>query len=172
MVQEKIALAVYAEQRAALIDYAAGIIGSREAAEDVVHEAWLRLNRPEATGAVEQPLGYLYRTVRNLALDIVRRSTFERRTFTALPDDNVLSASTASPEETLSGRQDLKQVAAALNELPERTRKAVELYRFHDYRLKDIAAHFGISVGLAHKLVFDGLDHCRQRIRRGKAARK
>lgn len=172
MVQDRIALATFAEQRPALIDYAAGITGSRDAAEDVVQEAWLRLNRTATTGApgpIEQPLAYLYRTVRNVALDLVRRTSFEMRTFTELPEEGVLSGAAASPEDTVSGRQDLKLVIAALDELPERTRRAVELYRFHDYRLKDIAAHFGISVGLSHKLVFDGLDHCRQRVRRGKA---
>lgn len=178
MAQDKIGLATFAEQRSALVDYATGITGSRDAAEDVVQEAWLRLNRPSAPGAVEpphieqpvieQPLAYLYRTVRNLALDLARRSSFEKRNFAELPDERSLTGNAPSPEETLAGRQDLELVIAALDELPERTRKAVELYRFHDYRLKDIAGHFGISLGLAHKLVFDGLDHCRQRLRRGK----
>ena len=51
-------------------------------------------------------------------------------------------------------------------ELPERTRIALELHRFGECTFKEIAAHLGISVGLAHALVIQGLEHCRARLYR------
>ena len=52
-----------------LIDYASGIVGSRSEAEDVVQEAWLRFERAERARPVHEPVRYLYRIVRNLAID-------------------------------------------------------------------------------------------------------
>jgi RNA polymerase sigma-70 factor (ECF subfamily) len=52
-------------------------------------------------------------------------------------------------------------------ELPERTRIALMMHRFDGFKLRDIAAHLGISVALAHALVYEGLEHCRRRLARG-----
>jgi DNA-directed RNA polymerase specialized sigma24 family protein len=60
----------------------------------------------------------------------------------------------------------LRAVQAALLELPERTRIALEMHRFGGATLKDIADFLDISVGLAHALVRDGLEHCRTRLRK------
>jgi RNA polymerase sigma-70 factor (ECF subfamily) len=72
-----------------------------------------------------------------------------------------------SQEDALRHRQELEIVMLALQDLPERTRIAVELHRFRGCKLKEIAERLGISVALAHALVYDGLDHCRHRVRRG-----
>ncbi|HWA49116.1 MAG TPA: sigma-70 family RNA polymerase sigma factor [Dongiaceae bacterium] len=153
--------------RSALIDYAAAIVGCRARAEDVVQEAWLRYEAAAAGRALDQPQGYLYRVVRNLALDLARRSRLESRHFDQgpLPD---MAADLATPESDALHRQELALVREALADLPPRTRAALEMHRIGGHKLKDIAAHLGISVGLAHALVYQGLDHCRTRLRRGR----
>ena len=55
-----------------------------------------------------------------------------------------------SPEAEAVGRGELRAVQAALLELPERTRIALEMHRFGGATLKDIADFLDISVGLAH----------------------
>ena len=57
------------EHRRALVEYAARIVGSRAQAEDLVQEAWFRLDAAVRKRAIHEPLAYLYRIVRNLALD-------------------------------------------------------------------------------------------------------
>lgn len=166
MARDKIALATFAEHRAALVDYAAAIVGSRESAEDVVQEAWLRFDTVASTRTLEHPLGYIYRVVRNLAFDLTRRASFEKRHFESGPMPEATVEDRPSPEDALLHRQELAVVMQALQELPARTRLAVELHRFQGRKLKDIAAQLGISVALAHALVYDGLDHCRRRLRR------
>jgi len=69
-----------------------------------------------------------------------------------------------SQEEALVSRDELRVVLAPMAELPERTRIALEMHRFDGFRLKEIAAHLGISVALAHALVYEGLEHCRRRL--------
>jgi DNA-directed RNA polymerase specialized sigma24 family protein len=56
----------------------------------------------------------------------------------------------------------------ALADLPERSRIALEMYRFGGCRFSDIAGHLGVSVGTAHKLVVEALRHCRQRVYGGR----
>jgi len=165
--QDETTLATFAKNRPALVDYAAGILGSRESAEDVVQEAWLRLDGAAAAQPLRHPLGYLYRVVRNLALDLQRRSRFEKRHFRTGEKAEGISVERPSPEDEALHRQQLAMVLEALSELPPRTRTAVELHRLHGLKLKEIAERLGISVALAHALVLDGLDHCRSRLRRG-----
>jgi DNA-directed RNA polymerase specialized sigma24 family protein len=66
-------LALYSAHRNALTSYASGIVGDHSRAEDVVQEAWLRFVAAMGKGPLEEPVGYLYRIVRNLAVDYRRR---------------------------------------------------------------------------------------------------
>ena len=160
--------ALFVEHRRSLIDYAARIVGSRAQAEDVVQEAWLRFDEVSRQRLLDEPLSYLYRIVRNLALDGRRSQVREARYVVRGAD--LLAEGVAedrpSPEAEAVGRGELRAVQAALLELPERTRIALEMHRFGGATLKDIADFLDISVGLAHALVRDGLEHCRTRLRK------
>lgn len=150
---------LFVHHRKALVDYAAPITGCRAQAEDVVQEAWLRFNHGKHTH-LARPLAYLYRIVRNLALDLTRSAGNSQRQDDA---DNLFAqmpASTPSPEQQLFQQDELRLIAEALARLPERTRIAFEMHRLGGYTLQQIAAHLGISVGLAHQLVRTALHHC------------
>ena len=73
MTSDSVRLDLFLAHRSALIDYAQPIVGCRARAEDVVQEAYLRFaaatdrERP-ADDRILQPVGYLYRIVRNLAV--------------------------------------------------------------------------------------------------------
>ena len=155
--------------RGALIDYASGIVGNRAQAEDVVQEAWLRLDEAARRRLLDEPLGYLYRIVRNLALDGRRRMVRERH---VLSPGSVETAAEASaderptPETVALYKDEFQRVMDALAELPERTRIAVEMHRIGGCKLKDIAAFLGISLPLAHLLVVDGVRHCKESLGR------
>jgi RNA polymerase sigma-70 factor (ECF subfamily) len=158
--------ALFVEHRRSLVDYAAGIVGSRAQAEDVVQEAWLRFDEVSRRRLLDEPLSYLYRIVRNLALDGRRRQAREDRYLVvgaALQAEQV-AEDRPSPEAEAVGKAELQAVRAAMQELPERTRVALEMHRFGGATLRDIADYLDISVGLAHALVVDGLEHCRTRL--------
>jgi RNA polymerase sigma factor (sigma-70 family) len=160
---------LFLDHRAALVDYATPIVGSRANAEDVVQEAYLRFSAAgdgnARVAAIEQPSAYLYRIVRNHALDVARRLATERRReggaidpLPAIPDP------TASPERIALKRDELRRVMATIDALPERSRRALELYRFQDWTLQQIAAELGISTTMAHKLVRSALTACMDRL--------
>ena len=173
MRQDRKMLALYMAHRGALVNYANGIIGSREHAEDIVQEAYLRFDAGHAGRLIDEPVGYLYRIVRNLALDGRRYRLRESRHIAPASETAIDTAveQRPSPEEQLLARKELDLLAEALAELPERTRIALEMHRFGGCKLKDIAAHLNISVTLAHDLVFQGVEHCRRRLRRGSQSR-
>lgn len=160
---------LYVEHRGSLVDYATGIVGSRTQAEELVQEAWLRFDEVARQRFLDEPLGYLYRIVRNLALDGRRKAARESRVFAPQADRATVEehpSTSPSPEAHSLHREQLAILNEALAELPERTRIALRMYRLEDARLKDIATHLGISIGLAHKLIVQGVRHCQKRLDR------
>ena len=153
--------------RRALVNYASRIVGCHAQAEDVVQEAWLRFEKASQGRLLDDTTGYLYRIVRNLALDGKRRMTRESRIVT---DEDFATAAGACPDasptpETVALYKDeYALVMAALAELPERTRIAFEMHRFGDARLREIAAVLNISLPLAHRLVSTAVQHCKERL--------
>lgn len=151
--------ALFIEHRGSLVDYAARIVGSRAQAEDVVQEAWFRLSRvPE--GPVHEPLGYLYRLVRNLAIDTRRKLTREVARSVADSSAAMLVDETPSPEQSAAGKDELRLVLEALAALPERTRIAVRMNRIEGRKLQEVADHLDLSVSRTFKLIVGGVAHC------------
>lgn len=149
---------LYRDHRPALVDYAAPIVGDRTRAEDIVQEAFMRLAPAgRAEPPVEQPLGYLYRVVRNLALDWVRRHAVERRRDREDTAAWLVPPTPATPEHELLGREATQRLRDALNGLPERNRRALHLHRFEGHTLQVVAERLGVSVATAHRLVRDAI---------------
>ncbi len=161
-------LSLYSAHRADLVQYAGRIVGDRSAAEDVVQEAFIRFDRVSQSQTLIEPLAYLYKIVRNLALDVKRRSQREtiRQEETPGRSLETFAAQQPSPEAEAGGRQELEQLQSALLELPERSRIALEMHWFGNYTIREIARFLELSVGTTHALVADGLEHCRDRLRR------
>jgi RNA polymerase sigma-70 factor (ECF subfamily) len=164
--QDRSILAVYLAHRVELVRYASAIVGDRARAEDVVQEAWLRFGAAAASRRLDEPIGFLYRIVRNLAVDGRRRLGREER---VVQPDSAAAAAVAddqpSPEAEAAAREELRRLKEALAELPERTRIALEMRRFGGCKLREIAARLGVSVTVAHEIVAEAIAHCRRRVR-------
>lgn len=166
--QDQNSLDLFMVHRTELVDYASGIVGSRSQGEDVVQEAWLRFASAAARRLLDEPVSYLYRVVRNVALDRRRRQKSERQYLVPQIDKTAQEATDGlpSPEAYALHREQLAIVREALCELPERTRIAIEMHRLEGRKLKDIAAHLGISIALTHGLIAEGVAHCRRHLKR------
>jgi RNA polymerase sigma-70 factor (ECF subfamily) len=156
---------LFIEHRHSLVAYATGIVGSRTQAEDLVQEAWLRFDEIARQRFLDEPLGYLYRIVRNLALDGRRRIARETEALA----NGVAAAVTAptiaaTPEMLALYRDELRLLEEALAELPDRTRIAFEMHRLDGCKLREIARFLDISLPKAHVLVSDGIRHCKRRL--------
>ncbi|WDY59831.1 RNA polymerase sigma factor [Pseudomonas sp. PSKL.D1] len=146
-------LEVFLGVRRELVSYASTITGDRAQAEDIVQEAWIRFT-PAA--AVEQPVAYLYRIVRNLALDLKRSRSREQARQATAPAW-LQPGLGADPADNCQHSMLLDRLNTALQALPEASRQALEMHRFGGCTLAQIAERLGVSLSTAHRLLRDAL---------------
>lgn len=136
--------------------------GSIEMAEDLAHDAWLRLER-NAAAALQAPGPYLHRTAENLVIDEARRRS--RRLGTVeIADIMSVPADLPEPERAVIARDELRTVLAAIAELPERRRAVFIAARLRGERYSIIAARHGITTRTVENDVRRALDHCAARL--------
>ncbi|MEE1866556.1 MULTISPECIES: RNA polymerase factor sigma-70 [Pseudomonas] len=156
-------LQAFVDNRSILVKIAARITGCRSRAEDVVQDAFFRLSSaPPITSSFKAQLSYLFQIVRNLAIDHYRKQSMELRYSGSEEEGLNVVIQGASPEATHMNFATLENIADALNELPERTRYAFEMYRLHGVAQKDIAKELGVSPTLVNFMIRDALVHCRK----------
>lgn len=149
---------LYAAHRPALVRYATRIVGSREAAEDIVQDAFIRFSPANTHGSsASQTLAYLYRIVRNLCLDLIKRRKIEMRERDTEPPFWSMPRAVETPEETALVSDEARVIGEVLASLPPDIRVAVEMHRFGGHTLEEVAAHLGISVATAHRHVRSAL---------------
>lgn len=125
-------LQAFVDNRTILVKIAARITGCRSRAEDVVQDAFFRLqSAPQITSSFKAQLSYLFQIVRNLAIDHYRKQALEQKY--SGPEEEGLNVviQGASPETSHINYATLEHIADALTELPKRTRYAFEMYRLH-----------------------------------------
>ncbi|OUR91712.1 hypothetical protein A9Q81_17345 [Gammaproteobacteria bacterium 42_54_T18] len=148
--------------RNALINSAASIVGCRYFAEDVVQDTYIKISQMTIPVDIQKPESYLFRLVRNVALDKHRRLALERQYHTSEEAGVNEAAPGESPEKKVFDLGDLQIVADALSELPERSRRAIELHRLQGVTQKQIAKELGVSATLVNFMIRDALAHCRK----------
>lgn len=127
-----------------LVEYASRIVRSRDAAEDVAQEAFVRLwerrARWQASGSLP---ALLYRIARNLALDAVRRGEAQRRLVGRPQDGQGFEAST--PLSLLEEKELILLFDQAIATMPPRRREVFVLARFEGLSYRAISEKMGIS---------------------------
>jgi RNA polymerase sigma-70 factor (ECF subfamily) len=156
-------LALYQAHRVELVRYASTFAGSRAQAEDVVQEAWLRLGRLRDIDLIHEPVGYLYRMVRNLAIDAYRTRARETARSEAEGPAAAMADERPSPEQTILAKDELRIVLDALADLPERVQVAVRMNRMEGRKLQEVADFLGLSVTRTHVLISEAVAYCDQR---------
>lgn len=157
-------LALYLKHRGSLVNYANGIVRDRAGAEDVVQEAYLRFSSASSDARpISSPVSYLYRIVRNLALDWLHRAPDTASTEQA-PSLEQVAQDGPTAEDVLHYRDELRILTDALAELPERTRIAFTMYRLEGCTLQQVADRLEVSIVRAHQLVKDAILHAARRL--------
>jgi RNA polymerase sigma factor (sigma-70 family) len=120
------------------------IIGDREVAEDLCHEAFIKLmERTSALPDLEQSKYWLIRVVKNLSFNYEKRKKRERAAYTRLKQ---LSPRVGeSSEKTLIDREVRSDVQNALNALPYNLRVPLVFREYADLGYKEIGDILGIS---------------------------
>lgn len=153
--------AAFPPLRSALIKAITPMLGNIHLAEDIVHEAFVKISEHDSLTNIQQPEKYLHRLVRNLALDKLRRLKLEKQHHTD-EDYGLNEPSTEpSPEKIASDISELRVIEAALNSLPERTRQVFKMHRLQGVPQKKIAEELGVSPTLINFMIRDALTQCR-----------
>lgn len=155
---------VYLANHAALVDSAAPIVGCRHRAEEVVQDAWIRLAETPPGSEIERPASYLFRLVRNLAIDHARRLGLERRHGAAEEMPLSVASAEPSPEQSAIDQDMLRALAAVLAELPARTRLVFEMNRIGGHSVAQIATALELSQGFVYRLLREATAHCTKRL--------
>lgn len=138
-------------------------VGSKEDAEDVIQEAYLRVLRYSVEREVENQESLLFSAAKNLAVDSIRRRRARDRTVTDYAVLETDSQSWPAPDEELSTQQRLHTVERAVSLLPERCREVFLMHRLDALTYSQIAARCAISVSAVEKhiaracLLIDGM---------------
>ncbi|WP_335944510.1 sigma-70 family RNA polymerase sigma factor [Pseudomonas sp. G166] len=139
-------------------------LGNRQAAEDVVHDAYVRVLERASDTPIEQPRAFLYRTALNLVIDGHRRNTLRQ-----VESLDVLDSEerffTPSPQTSLDHGQRLDMLQRALAELPPLCRESFLLRKLEGLSHPQIAERLGISRALVEKHIVNAMKHCRVRVR-------
>jgi RNA polymerase sigma-70 factor (ECF subfamily) len=157
-------LACFIAERRNLARYLTGRTGCSATAEDLLQDAWFKLNRLSGE-PVDNPLAYLRRMAANLAIDDARANA--RRLLDPVEIELLLEVPDEAPnaEQAISDRQQLQRLAEILEELPERRRELFLAARLEGQPHKALAQRFGVSLRTVELEVRRALDHCALRLR-------
>ncbi len=131
---------LFEEEGRSLVRLARLFVDDRNAAEDLVQEAFIRLARSAHRIREEsKAAAYLRSIVLNLARDSNRRGLVSLRHH--LPADDHWD----STEDEIELREDQREMIEALKDLPHRQRTALVLRYYEELGIDDIAETMGIS---------------------------
>jgi RNA polymerase sigma-70 factor (ECF subfamily) len=124
-------------------------VASRQDAEDVIQEAYLRVLRYSAQNVVENREQLLFSAARNLAIDTQRRGKVRQKT--AIELAVLAPMQWPASDEVVDTEQRLARVEAAIAALPSRCREVFLMHRIDGLSYSEIAAQRGISVSTVEK---------------------
>ncbi len=137
-------------------------LGTRPAASDALHDAYLRIRLARIVPKLDDAAAYLGRVIGNVAADH-RRSTGRR-----LLSETEIAASLRSdapgPEEIAGARSEIMALEAALRDLPPRRRAIFIAARVEGRPHQAIADALGLSRRTVETEIQRALDHCAARL--------
>ena len=148
---------IYENRHRPLFRFFFRLTGRQAAAEDLVHEVFLRMIRyrntyqaeAETEGAFE---AWMYRIARNALTDSARKHRHE----VAAGDGEMesIASDRPTPYDAAAKRQDLATLYRAMRELPEEKRELLVLTRFEGLSYEQIGRILGCESGTVKGRVF------------------
>jgi RNA polymerase sigma-70 factor (ECF subfamily) len=127
---------------APVVRYVLGLLDSRDAAEDIAQETFVRLwERREAWKLEGSVRALLFRVARNLSLDELRRRSAHERIARSAPRKPLQLA----PDEELENLELRAVLARAVDSLPQRRREVFILVHHHGLSYRETAAVLDLS---------------------------
>lgn len=132
---------VFEKEESSLLRFAFGLVGQRETAEDLVQEAFLKLHAHWED--VANPRAWLFRAVRNLALNHLR----DHKRETVLDAAKEWESGAPDPERTLGKMEAMGTLRMLISELKEDDQQLIGLKYHEGLKYDQISERTGMSVG-------------------------
>lgn len=150
----------YRSQNRRLFHYFRRRVG-RDAATDLVQEAFTRMLRCGAFERVENPQAYLFRTAHNLIINQARQRM--RRPSVVYPFDEERDAHVQPAQEQQIEAAELRRIfRQALRAMPRRTRRVFLMHRLRGMTYGEIANQLGIGDKGVEYHMMRALARCRK----------
>ncbi|MFC3694353.1 RNA polymerase sigma factor [Chenggangzhangella methanolivorans] len=137
-----------------------------EAAADLTQDAFLKVlaSPPAAATGTDNPRAYLFEVSRTLGLNHRRREAL--LPVADLGEEALAQIADPFPcaETAVYSRQCLQQMAEALGELPEKTRRAFELHHLEGRTIAEVADELGLSNSRTWELIHRAYRHLLLRV--------
>ncbi len=134
--------------RAPLVNFAAAFVG-RDRADDVVQDSLVKAHRALSRDQPDEVAAWLYRVVRNTALNDIRDNSKHRH------DELGHTTGVAEqPHDALLRRERLAAVVAAVAELPAAQREAIVGRELGGFTHDEIAGRLELSTGATKQLIY------------------
>lgn len=131
---------VFVQEESPLLRYAYGLLGRRELAEEVVQDAFLKLH--EHLEEVENSRAWLFRCVRNLSLNLIRKN--QREVVDEAADER--PSLREQPDDELERMEAVGMLQMLVSDMEEEDRDLVRLKYFKDRSYQEIAEELQMSV--------------------------
>jgi RNA polymerase sigma-70 factor (ECF subfamily) len=156
---------IFRKYRARLFGIAYRMLGTREEAEDILQDAYLRWHKTDES-EIETPEAWLVTIVTRLSIDRLRKASFERETYVGpwLPEPLAVS-NAPTPEEEMEFSSNLSLAFLVLLERLSPVERAVFLlHDIFDFGYADIARVVGKTEAAARQMIH----RARERVRANK----
>jgi RNA polymerase sigma-70 factor, ECF subfamily len=146
-----------------LVNYLTHLVRSRDRAEEIAQDAFVRLYRHAANYREQDRLGpYLFRIATNLTVSEVRRA---KRWTLLLPRLHAsTSQATPSPDANLITDEIQRHVNAALDRLPVKFRAPLVLFEIEEWSYEEIAAALELRIGTVKSRISRARDLLRRQL--------
>ena len=143
--QQRVVLELFNREARSLVRLARVFVDNRDAAEDIVQEAFIRFSRnAHRIDDSEKAPAYLRSIVLNLARDTNRRGLMSLRHYP--PAGREVDLAPGSIDDRLVRNERQEQVLEAVRSLPRRQRDCVALRYFEELSIDQIATTLDVSV--------------------------
>lgn len=140
---------LYRATVAPLRRYLARVLGNETEAQDVAHDAYLRVKPVLDEKRAENPEALLYTTARRLAFNRLKRNRNAPVTYDPLAGDGMSSAPGVTQQ--VMARQELQLLEQAIARLPEGCRSVLLLRKIELLSHQEIADRLGIAISTVEK---------------------
>ena len=154
---------IFHTYNAKLLPFVTSITKSREVAEEIMQEVFLKLWLQQSTlTTIGNPAAWLVRLSSNMALSYLQRQAIHSKAVKKI--SNQSSPAASSIEADIDAKKIQQHIAAAISSLPEKRQQVYRLSREGGLNRKQIAEQLGLSESTVKNQLNAALKHIQEHI--------